>query len=373
MIDIRPQLGRLPAEPGRPRLSLAPLAGLPTPPAEVHNLELIPDADMLGNDVWGDCVFASIENDRRCSRAALGLPLNKVGAAQVVASYKAFTGISTPPGPGAVVQRALEWVRHNGWPGSTDRLLAFGDPRVGILPIDQMVAEFHSGIFGVEIDAAQEYPAKVWDAVPSPFMGGHAIAAGTYTPSYTMAKTWGYIASMTPAYVAGKMGEVWATIWDFEWNSLSFERQTQVIADLAALTGDAWNGPAPVQPYTPRIAMNFVSMKAVRVADSRAGYQPHVPMLAPGDNVLDISAAVPAGTVHILGKLEIIAPGAKGFVNVGPDAAVPETSVNSWDARDGKTHPMAFSSPVDNGRLHVWNGTAVALQYDLDLTGAFTS
>jgi hypothetical protein len=366
---IRGLLGRLPPEPERPRLSLAPIVGLPMPPIEVHNLELIPDPDMLGNDKWGDCVFAAIENDRRCSRAALGLPLNKVSASQVVATYKSYTGVSTPPGPGAVVQRALEWVRRNGWPGSYDRLLAFGDPHVGILPIDQMVAEFHSGIFGTEIDAAQEYPASLWDAVPSPYRGGHAIAAGTYTPIYTMAKTWGYIASMTPAYVAGKMGEVWATVWDFEWNSLSYERQTQIIADLAALTGDPWNGPAPVTPYEPRTAMSTVFFTPTRVLDTRTTGQP----LQPGeDRVVQIAyvGPVPANAVGIAGNLTFVSPTATGNVAVTPTRYVgPSSTVNF--VRGQAPDPNGFDCGLaPGGTLSLHNDSKGTVHILLDVTRA---
>lgn len=250
---MKPQLGLLPAEPGRPRLALPLIVGLATPPAEIHNIELDSDTDMLANNEYSCCAVAGLERDRRVSRAALGLPLNKQSASQVLAVYQQYVGTTAKPGPGIVLQRLLEWVRKNPAGFGGDHLLAFGDPRVSQLPIRQMVNEFHSGLFGTEIDEAQTYAYSaahgwIWDAIPGPQEGGHCEAAGSFDSSYIYCKTWGRVAKMTPAYVAGKMGEVWATVWDFEWNSLTHERQTQIIADLSALTSDAWNGPAPVAP-----------------------------------------------------------------------------------------------------------------------------
>jgi hypothetical protein len=244
MTDWKPKLGLLPQIPDRPVLMLRPsVVELAAPPLEVHNLELIADPDMLGNDKYGDCVAVAIENDRRASRAALALPLNKMSATQVVANYFAMTG---GPDSGLVAQLALEWVKKNGW--GTDKLLCFARVNIALTPIRQTVAEFLSGLFCVEIDTSEEYPSALWNADNSAYAGGHGIATGTYTQAYTMDKTWGYIARMTPSFVAQKVSEFDVLVWDFQWNALTYTRQVQLIADYQVLTGKTWTGPVPPAP-----------------------------------------------------------------------------------------------------------------------------
>src|ERR1035437_2961088 len=243
-IGWRPKFGLLPPIPDRPVLELRTLGtALPKPPPEVHNLELIPDSDMLGNNRYGDCIAVAIENDRRASRAALGLPLNKMTAAQVVKNNFAMTG---GPDVGLVAQLALEWTHRNGWGG--DRLLCFARVNRSLLSIDETISEFHSGLFCVEIDGSQEYPSSLWNPDNSGYAGGYGVAGGTYTPQYTVVRTWGYNARMTPAFVAQKCGEFDVLIWDFEWNSLNYERQTQLVSDYQILTGNTWTGPLPIPP-----------------------------------------------------------------------------------------------------------------------------
>jgi hypothetical protein len=243
MSDFKPKFGLLPPIPDRPVLMLRPAVELPAPPPEVHNLEKIADPDMLGNDKYGCCVAVAIENDRRVSRAAMGLPLNKMTAAQVVFNYFAMTG---GPDSGLVAQLALEWVHRNGW--GADKLLCFARVNPTLTPIRQTIAEFCSGLFCVEIDASEEYPANIWNADSSAYAGGHGVATGTYDQTYTTVKTWGYLAHMTPLFVARKVGEFDVLVWDFQWNALTYARQTQLVTDYEALTGKSWTGPTPEEP-----------------------------------------------------------------------------------------------------------------------------
>src|ERR1035437_8122687 len=165
--DWKPQLGLLPAIPDRPMLEMRALAVpyvLPAPPPEVHNIELdAADTGMLGNDVWGDCVFAGIEKDRVISAEALGVKITKLTAANVIAKYVEYTGVTTPPGPGAVTQLVLEWIRKTsfGWGGS--HLLAFGRAPLNQTGAHETVSEFQSGLLSVTLHQSQEYPNRTWD------------------------------------------------------------------------------------------------------------------------------------------------------------------------------------------------------------------
>jgi hypothetical protein len=254
MSDFQPQFGALPRPEGQPVLAIGAIAPeLVAPRAEVHNIELDPDPDMLGNDVWGNCVFVGIENNRRIAAAALSVPITRLTAAQVVAKYCAYNGISTDPkvaapGPGAVVVNALNWVRTDpaGWGGN--HLLFFGDLKLSELTAHQGVSEFQSILTAELIRAQQEYPSKDWTHTLTVILGGHATAGGSYDPLHDFLKTWGMMVTIEPSFFAYDIDEILVVVWDFMWETLSYDRQVQVIADLQALTGKVWTGPAPIIP-----------------------------------------------------------------------------------------------------------------------------
>lgn len=349
----KPKLGLLPQIPDRPVLMLRPeVVELAAPPLEVHNLEKIADPDMLGNDTKGDCVAVAIENDRRCSRAALGLPLNKLTAAQVVANYFKMTG---GPDAGLVAQLALEWVRKNGWPGCTDKLLVFARVNIALTPIRQTVAEFLSGLFCVEIDASQEYPEALWAADNSAYRGGHGIAGGTYTQAYTMVKTWGYIASMTPSYVAQKVNEFDVLVWDFQWAALTYDRQVQLVTDYQALTGKTWTGPAPVPPApTPEAEMQFLH-PTFRAFDGALAAN------TPKTVFLQGVGGIASNAVGVSAVSRVVNPQKAGFVNVG------STPVDFDAAKITDGFPIVA---LTNGAL-VLTATQAVPRFVLDITGFF--
>jgi hypothetical protein len=374
MTDFKPKLGLLPPIPGRPVLMLRPtVAVLPAPPPEVHNLEKIEDPDMLGNNKYGDCVAVAIENDRRASRAAMGLPLNKMTAAQVVANYFKMTG---GPDSGLVEQLALEWAHRNGW--GTDKLLCFARVNIALTPIRQTVAEFCSGVFGVEIDASETYPSSLWNADNSAYQGGHGVATGTYDQTYTVVRTWGYDARMTSSFVSKKVGEFYVLVWDFQWNALTYERQTQLVADYEALTGKTWTGPAPIPPVNPptppRSAVNITAIQPVRLLDTRAGnglsgkFTAHVPRSV----VIAGRGGIPANAVIVTGNLTVCNAAAKGNVAVGPDPiANPSTSTLNFKAGDELAN--GFTSALhSDGTLALVLGDGTTADLIIDITAYFT-
>jgi hypothetical protein len=276
---FKPELGLLPRIPGRAELILralgVPQELLPTPPVELHNIERdAADSGMYGNDVQGNCMFVAIEKNRVLAALALGVTITKLTAQQVIDKYQSYTGVHTAPGPGAVAQVALNWVRKStGWGGN--KLLFFAVVPHTELAIRQACSEFQSVITCEEIRAPQEWPAKVWDLpaadVKKPVLGGHATAGGTYTKLYDFVKTWGYMVEVTPSFFAGAIDEIDVLVWDFQWASLTYARQLSLIADIQGLTGKAWDGPAPVAPVIPEaiaVTPNLLT-KAIRLLDTR--------------------------------------------------------------------------------------------------------
>jgi hypothetical protein len=369
--ETRGLLGRLPRPEGQPALELRSLPfvpALPAYPPELHNIEKALEPSLLGNDVWGDCVFVSIEMNRRIAAAALGIAVTHLTAAEVVAKYKAFTGTTTPPGPGAVILNALNWVRKNpaGWGGN--HLLFYADVPHSEDALRHACFEFQSVITGELIRAAQEYPARKWIHTLTAVLGGHATPGGTYTALLDFLRTWGYIVEVDPSFFAADIDEIVVCVWDFMWETLSYERQVQLIADLQTLTGKPWNGPAPVMPYTPRTAMSSHFFTPTRVLDTRTANKP----LLPGeDRVVQIAGVgpIPANAVGIAGNLTFASPTAVGFVAVTPTRYVgPSSTVNF--GRGQAPDPNGFDCGLSDGTLSLHNDSKGTVHVVLDVTRA---
>jgi hypothetical protein len=366
-----PMLGKLPQEPDRPALMLAALAipyALPTPPPEVHNIELVPDRDMLGNDVWPDCVFVMIENIRRIAAARLGVPITRLTAAQVIANYCAHTGAtSANKGNGAVIDRALNWTRSltAGWGGS--HLLAFARVPITEQAIRQAVFEFQSVGLGVELRRSHEYPNRHWRRPANdPPLGGHAAAGGTETLALDYAKSWGVMVDMDPAFFSAYCDEIIVLIWDFQWESLTYERQVTLIADYQALTTKAWSGPAPIPPYEPRTAVNFTAIKPSRVFSG--------PLAAGASTEVQVSGVgeIPANAVAVTGNLTVATPGHGGYVSVLP-APDPSPTTSTLNFPLGDTRANGFTSGLSPAGKLTLRATTALHAAIVDITGYFTA
>ena len=248
----KPKLGLLPQIPDRPALMLSTLGvapvALPVPPAVVRNIELDPDTDMLGNDVWGNCPFVALERNRRICALAFGAKITWLTAQQVIDNYKAYTGITSPPGPGAVMQLALEWTQKHPERWGGNKLLFFARLPHAQLATRQAVSEFGSIITCEVIRAAQEYPSKDWAHTTTPELGAHATPGGSYDALHLFLKTWGYVVTVEPSFFTSDIDEIDVLVWDFMWTGLTYDRQVALIADIQSLTGNKWTGPAPIIP-----------------------------------------------------------------------------------------------------------------------------
>jgi hypothetical protein len=84
---------------------------LPPPPEEFDATGEIDHFDMLGNDKYGDCVFAEEASYKRCVRLDTGLPDFRISAETCVKDYLVFTGGQDN---GAEIHAALDWFEHVG-------------------------------------------------------------------------------------------------------------------------------------------------------------------------------------------------------------------------------------------------------------------
>lgn len=137
---------------------------------------------MLGNDVYGDCVFAAIAHAIMAVGAALKHPF-KFTRSAVVAGYLAW---NKGQDNGVDIDQFLE-----AWQATSAGEAPFGaggpfvkiDPQ-NIAQVKSAIATFGWVLFGVNLQQAQENQfnqGQIWEYVPgSPVVGGHGIFAGGY-------------------------------------------------------------------------------------------------------------------------------------------------------------------------------------------------
>jgi hypothetical protein len=173
-------------------------------------------------------------------------------------------------------------------------------------------------------------------------------------------KTWGYMAQMTPAYVSHDMDEVSVLIWDFQWESLTYERQTTLIADYQALTGKAWTGPQPTPPsvYTPRSAMTTIYAKPGRAMDTRNGNGLAGKFTGGVSRKLQIAGRdlpcgdgsvfpVPSNAVGITGNITVTNPAGGGYAVALTPVPTTPVGTSALNFANGQTVGNGFSIGLD--------------------------
>ena len=372
------QLGRLPRIPGRPWLSLTPRGALPTPVLPVHNIELMAaDKSCKGNDVWGDCVVAATENNRLITAAAIGITVTPLTDQECIANYQTASGCTTPPGPGLVIQTYLEWVQRNPQRNGGSNLLVFADVPISRTAIQDSVDEFCSVVLGVVVKSADEDPATYWDDKGA-VMGGHGVAGGTETVGNSFIKSWGYMCELAPAYFANDVDEIIVLVWDFQWASLTYERQVQLVADYETLTGKPWTGPQPVPQYTPEaVPVAFTAIVPVRILDTRNGtgmsgaFTSHAPRGVQAAGV----AGIPANAVALTGNVTVTNQTGAGYLAVTATPEVnPSTSTLNFPVADDRANAVVVG--LVNGTLSITfvsHTTGQTCDVIFDVTGYFTA
>ncbi|HEY4895214.1 MAG TPA: hypothetical protein VII01_03915 [Solirubrobacteraceae bacterium] len=260
MTEFKPKLGLLPPIPGRPRLSLALTGVVPTHPTAFNAFSKIPSWPMDGNDQYGDCVLAAIAHNLTLVTTWLGSAPVVPTTAQCLTLYSQSSNPPFDPVTGAndygtVAQFALEALAQHGIAGR--KPVAFATVPNDLESLRAATAIFGSVLFMVTIDAAQEYPARLWDSVPgSSYVGGHGVMGGRYSeaPDRMGLVTWGYIADMTDAFIASQLGETWVVIWPEHFGTKAFQQGVDLAtlaADYKALTGRTLPVPPPPPPPIP--------------------------------------------------------------------------------------------------------------------------
>jgi hypothetical protein len=215
-VSIQFRGGRLPNDPAKPRLRMTLTA---TPPASVNYYSSIGGGGMLGNDQYGDCVFAAnghlVEQQ---SKVGSGKEI-PVMTAQALAEYSKVTGFN-PNDPstdqGAMVQDGLNDLRKNGLAGF--KIAAFAELKVtDMTSVKNAIAEFGAVDIGFNFPAiamTQFNEGKPWDVVKNDGGndGGHCVLVCGYDDTYLYCYTWNAVQKMTYAFWDKYVEEAWAPV-----------------------------------------------------------------------------------------------------------------------------------------------------------------
>jgi hypothetical protein len=233
-------------------------AQIPAPPAEFGNESLFPPQGwgMLGNDEWGDCVWAGAGHET--------MLLSKLGGAEadftaqdVLSAYEAVTGFKPGAGPpggnptdnGTEPRLAYGYRRETGIVdarGSTHKIGAYVKLDRGSLEhVYQAVYLFDVVGIGFkfpEYAMRQFHAGEPWDVIPGqepdPKDGHYVPCIGKRENIEVV--TWGALQQMTVAFFEAYCDEAWTYISDEVLvqgsNKQGFNLQ-QLKADLKALKG----------------------------------------------------------------------------------------------------------------------------------------
>lgn len=220
---------------------------LPTPPATFGHDGLVKSWGMLGNDQYGDCVFAQTGHSTMLWNAECGKVVPFTDAS-VLSDYAAVTGFDPKTGQndnGTNMLDALNyWVKTGvvDAHGVRHKLGAFVQLKAGdFAQMEQAVYLFGSVAIGIKFPASamkQFNAGQPWDVVKgSKNEGGHCIPVVGKSGNYH-AVTWGKDIEMTSAFYKKYCDEAYALL-SLEMltggKSLEGFNITQLNADLAAL------------------------------------------------------------------------------------------------------------------------------------------
>jgi hypothetical protein len=209
------KLGKLPARANSVTFRLRdylPVSALPTPPTTAGHQTLVADWQMLGNDEYGDCVWAGAAHETMLwNKEANHVVM--FTETTVLSDYSAVTGFK-PSDPnsdkGTDMQVAASYRRKTGvLDGSNKRhqVAAY----LAITPgnkeeLKQAIYLFGAVGVGIEFPASamtQFHAGKAWTVVSgSKIEGGHYIPACGYDGSYVYIVTWGKLIKMSWGFFA---------------------------------------------------------------------------------------------------------------------------------------------------------------------------
>jgi hypothetical protein len=251
-------LGRLPADPTKPKLRLRRSATeRPTPPASVDWLSEVREWGVLGNDSVGDCTAAAA--------AHVAMLVDKYGQGrdtvitdtEALQMYEAISGY-VPGDPatdvGATLQDALDYWRKQGIAGNKIAAFAFVDAQDLDL-VRACIATFGSVYTGMSFPSSamdQLDRGDVWYVVRrSAVEGGHCVPIAAYDADTFTCVTWGRTQPMTVDFYLRYFDEIAVPV-DLDWLAATGLSPAgvdigQLNADYEALTSE----PGPFPPAVP--------------------------------------------------------------------------------------------------------------------------
>jgi hypothetical protein len=266
--------GKTPARPNAIKFGLTDyiaIQDLPAAPAVFGHTELIGDWGMLGNDNYGDCVWAGADHETLYWNAAEGTFLTFTDA-NALADYAAVTGFD-PNNPntdqGTDMEEAAKYRRKTGvvdgfgkrhtvaayvaLPGVNPRATNTADLLPALANASYVFGAVGIGIAFPSTAMDQFNQHKPWDYVPGARIeGGHYVTVvGRNTAGNFQVVTWGRIQEVTPAFLLEYVDEA---IVYLSTEFLAGDGFTIDGFDLAKLNADLVSlggSPVPVPAPTP--------------------------------------------------------------------------------------------------------------------------
>lgn len=252
-------LGRLPADPTKPKLRLRrAVTERPTAPESCDWLSAVPSWPMFRNSEIGDCTVAGAAHIAQAvDRYGQDRDL-QITDEQVLAVYSAISGYD-PARPetdvGATLQAACDYWHSEGIAGNRIAAFAWINPQDVDL-VRMAVSTFGSAYAGMWVSAAamQQFDrGKPWTTTngKSPLLGGHCVHLGAYDADTFTCTTWGKTQVMSVAFQQRWLDEIIIPV-DLDWlrvNGISPAGLdvAQLNADYEALTGN----PGPFTDVVP--------------------------------------------------------------------------------------------------------------------------
>jgi hypothetical protein len=207
------KLGKTPARPGAVKMKLTAYlskAQLPVPPANFGHYDLISKYGMLGNDDYGDCVWAGAAHETMmwCKEVDSVVTFTDKGVLGDYSKVTRFKPNDPSTDQGTDMQVAASYRRKTGVKdadGKRHKVVAYLALAKGNLE-QHLSAAYLFGAVGVGIkfpkSAMDQFNAgKPWDVVAgSPIEGGHYIPFVGRRNGNLLVVTWGKVQEMTQRF-----------------------------------------------------------------------------------------------------------------------------------------------------------------------------
>lgn len=242
----------------KPALRLANfLTGqIPAHSDAVDHFSLVRDWGLYKNDEFGVCGPTSAANSRKLITKYLTGNEQSPTQDDVFDLYRRSGNPNFDPRTdaddnGVDMQTMCEALVSGGIGGTK----ALGFAKVDVSDVEELEAAidiFGFLLLGVDLDTAQQNQVGVWDYVPSPEWGGHAILTGRYAKSDQLeVVSWAELYGMTEPFMKHQLGEAWAVIWPEHMTDNGFRKGVDLQAFASAyhdITGRPFPADIPPAP-----------------------------------------------------------------------------------------------------------------------------